>query len=375
MHAVEAADDEVVDHVHHRFGDRVLRAPGLEGIHPFLHHDVGDGLSFLHARHFVALFAIERTHLIGTLDRHDGHAVGAGVGLDDGEGLLVDPVLAVFDAGRRQHFFDVIGQALLARAFFEIDLAALAEDRIDEPWIDLDQVGEFRGDAVIVGEVIRLQALPPSERQRRGDGLFEVLQDRRQAAGEIVIEQHEAGIEVGYRNLVVPAHDRFECKTSSGGKFDGFRFAQIGQQRAEPHAQAGHGQDFDEGGEAFEVEKVTRVVLGNDQHATGARTDALERRLDCLHRQRLEGRVEIVEPGRKQVGVHRRQLETGIAQIHRTIKGRRGLQPLGTEPALDSGLVLQQVGFNLLQRPGQGRGQMWNGRPRVVTHGSLVLAS
>jgi hypothetical protein len=114
------------------------------------------------------------------------------------------------------------------------------------------------------------------------------------------------------------------------------------------------------------------VIFRNHQHAAGAGADAFERRLHRLHRERLEGRVEIVETAREQVGVHRRQLETGVAQVHGTIEGGGGLEPLGAEPALDAGLVLQQVGLDFQQRPGQGRGEVRDVRPSFVTHGSLA---
>ena len=117
------------------------------------------------------------------------------------------------------------------------------------------------------------------------------------------------------------------------------------------------------------------MIFRNHQHATGAGTDAIESRLHRLHRERPERRIEVIETAWEQIGVHRCELEAGIAQVHGTIEGSGGLLPLGAEPALDTGLVLQQMGLDFLQWPGQGRGQMRDGRPRFLTHGSLACVS
>ena len=75
VHAVEAADDEVVDHVDDRLGDGVVH--GLEGVDAFLHDHVVHLEAFLHHRHLVALLAVEPAHFRRVLHRHDAHAVGA----------------------------------------------------------------------------------------------------------------------------------------------------------------------------------------------------------------------------------------------------------------------------------------------------------
>ena len=114
VHAVEAAHHEVVDHVDDRLGDRVVH--GLEGVDAFLHHHLVHLQAFLHHRHLVALLAVQPAHLGGVLHRHDAHAVGAGVGLDDDERLLLDAVLPVLGADVVEDLGDVALEAFLALA-------------------------------------------------------------------------------------------------------------------------------------------------------------------------------------------------------------------------------------------------------------------
>src|SRR3990167_5487040 len=228
VYTVETADDVMADHVNHRFGHGVFCTPGLEGIHALLNHDVVHGLTFLEVRNPGSLFAIERTHLVGAFDCHDRHAVSAGIGLDDDEGFLVDAVFAVFDAHLGQYLIDIIGQAILAFAFFKIDFAAFAKNRIDQPRVQANNVRKFLDDLLIMREVSGLEPLPPTDRHVRDHRLLEVIQNGRQPARQVVVEQREAGIETGYRDLIVLPYQRFERDTPARGQIDGFRFMQIG---------------------------------------------------------------------------------------------------------------------------------------------------
>jgi hypothetical protein len=92
--------------------------------------------AFLDHRHLVALLAVEVLHFAGVLHRHDAHAVGAGIGLDDDEGLGLDAVFLVLGAHAVEQRVDVGGQAFLAGALVEIHLAADFELGIDQPGID-----------------------------------------------------------------------------------------------------------------------------------------------------------------------------------------------------------------------------------------------
>ncbi len=231
MHAVEAADDEVVHHVHHRLGHGVGIAPGLEGVDAFLHQHVGDRVTFLGVRHLGSLLAVEFAHLVGVLHRHDRHAVGAGVGLDHHEWLAVDVVLAVFAPDFRQHLVHVAGQAVLAGAMHEVDLAALAEYRVDEPGVDAQLRGKFLCNCAVMGEMPGLKPLVPAERQRRHDRLVdEAFEDRRAASREIVIKEYHAGFEVAHAHLVAAAGQGLEQKSTPRGQVHRPWLGQVRQQ-------------------------------------------------------------------------------------------------------------------------------------------------
>ena len=195
MHAVEAADHKTVEHVDHRLGHRILER--LEGRHALLHQHVGDGHTLLDHRHLVALLAVEADHLGRVLHAHHAHAVGAGVGLDHDEGRLVDAQLAVLGASALEHLAHGLGQTLLAGTRLEIHAAADAPEGVDHPRIDADEVGELGGDIVVETEVLALAAAVPAGLGRRHDGLVDATQDVRHAGGEVVVEQHHAGVEVG----------------------------------------------------------------------------------------------------------------------------------------------------------------------------------
>ena len=195
MHAVEAADDEAIDHVHHRLRDGVVDR--LERRHAFLDDDGGDGEALLHDGHLVALLAIQVADIVDAAHRHDAHAVRARVRLDDDERLLADPVLRIFGGDARKQLGDVGREAFLARPLMEIDLAARVEARVDEPRIDADQRGELLGHGRVRREVMRLFPVVPAGGQRRNHGLVDALQYRGRPGGKVVIEQHHARIEIG----------------------------------------------------------------------------------------------------------------------------------------------------------------------------------
>ena len=61
-----------------------------------------------------------------------------------------------------------------------------------------------------------------------------------------------------------------------------------------------------------------------------------------------------------QIGVHRRQLEAGVAQIHRAIERRRVLHPFEPEPAFDGWHRLQHALLQLVDRAVERGDQVWN---------------
>ena len=157
---VEATDDEVIDHVDHRLGDAVVQR--FKCIHPFLNQHFVDFEAFFHHRHFVALFAVQVAHIVDVFHRHNAHAVSAGIGFDDDERLVRNVVLLIFFFDLFQNFFDVGRQTILALLVGEIDLAAAREIRVDEPRIDIDQVGELASDTIVSGEMLRLAPRGPA---------------------------------------------------------------------------------------------------------------------------------------------------------------------------------------------------------------------
>ena len=69
----------------------------------------------------------------------------------------------------------------------------------------------------------------------------------------------------------------------------------------------------------------------------------------CTHSGRNDG-VEVVEAAGKEVRVDGRQLEAAVAQVHRRVEGDRVFQPLGAEPVLDLGALLEHDALEILER-------------------------
>ena len=69
----------------------------------------------------------------------------------------------------------------------EIHLATMREIRIDEPGIDVEQLGELIRHAVVSGEMLRLAPRGPACLQRRQNVLLQILQDVRNARGKVLV--------------------------------------------------------------------------------------------------------------------------------------------------------------------------------------------
>ena len=359
MHAVEAADDVAVDHVDDRFGDRLVER--LEGMHAFLDEHLGDFQAFLDHAHLVALLAVEGDHLVGVAHRHHAHAVGAGIGLDDDVRRLGDAVLLVFFLDDVEYGSDVGGQAFLALPFVEVDRAADREGRVDAPRVDADGYREIIGDLVVGREMVGFAAHRPAGVQRRQHVLFvETGEDLGNARREVVIEQDGTRLEAGDAEPVAVADQRFEQQLLAVRQVDRHRFDEIRDQRADAHVEPGLGEDGGDLGDVLQVELVARVVFRDQQQRARFRTEFLDGAHRGLHAERQEGRVEVVETAREEVGIDRRQLEAGVAQIDRGIKGRRVLLPLAAQPVFDLGAVFQELAFEFEEGAGEGGCQVWN---------------
>ena len=201
----------------------------------------------------------------------------------------------------------------------------------------------------------------PAGVQRRDQPLaVQTAQHLRHARRQVVVEQHRAGVEALHPQPAAMAHQRFKRQGGAVGQLQSGRRGDLGEQAAEAHLQPGEAQDRHQLGHVLQVELVAGVVFGNQQHPPRVGADALDRRLRGLHAQRQEGLVEIVEAAGKQVEVHRRQLEAGIAQIGGAIERRMSLQPAAAKPLLDGGALVEKMALQLKQGAGQGRGQVRN---------------
>ena len=56
VYTIKAADDEVIDHVNHGFGNTIIKT--FKCVHAFLDQHLVDFHALLHDGHFVALLAI-----------------------------------------------------------------------------------------------------------------------------------------------------------------------------------------------------------------------------------------------------------------------------------------------------------------------------
>jgi len=230
----------------------------------------------------------------------------------------------------------------------------------------------------IGGEVVRLQARRPAGMQRWQQGLHRVqaLERFGHAGGKIIVEQDGAGVEALQHQAIAVAFHRLQLEHRAIRQIDGERLGQVRDEAADAHRQAGLAQDVGQRRHVLQIEEVARVVLGYEQKTLRRRAHLFHRHARRLHRQGQEGRVEVVEAAGKQVGVHRRQLEAGVAQVDRGIERRGVFLPLQAEPVLDGGLRVEGLAFDVAQRTAERRSEVGNhvgaaGRMQtdIVIHG------
>ena len=152
MHAIKSADHVMINHIDHRLGHRLVDL--FKGIHPFLDQHIRDRQALLHHRHFIALLAVQPGDFAAILHRHDAHAVSACVGFDDDERILLHAILGIFDADFLQHNIHLRGETFLPDTLLKIDLIASGEIWVDQPRVDVEQLGEFVCNAIIRGEML-----------------------------------------------------------------------------------------------------------------------------------------------------------------------------------------------------------------------------
>ena len=182
--AVEAADDLAVDEIDDRLGGGGGGiSPGVAGVNAFLEDDFGDGFAAFGGGHAGALASVETLDILGAVYRHDPHAVGPGIGLDEDEGSLIHAVLPVFLANLIKQPLYVSSQAFFSFPLHEIDFAAILEEGVDEPGVEMKMLGKFRGYLPVVDEVFGFEAICPAEIQGRKHDRLAVLEDFRSPAG------------------------------------------------------------------------------------------------------------------------------------------------------------------------------------------------
>ncbi len=344
MHAVEASDHVAVHHVHDGLGHGFVHA--LAGQHAFLDDDVGHRLAVLDDGHLVACLAVERVEVLGVAHGHDAHAIGAVVGLDDDERLFVDAVFLVLAPDLGQLRIHGGAKGLDAGAFAEVQAFAVAEERMDEPGVDAQELAEALGHLLVALEMAALAAHSPAGMQGRQQVLLvQFLQDAWRAGGQVVVEQDGAGVEVLEPQAALVAHDRLQRDRVAVGQRDGGRLLDLRADGAHAHVEPGHVEDALQLDHVREVERVAAVVLGDDEEVARLGADLLDRGHGGLHGQRKHLGREVVPASGKEVGVHGRELETGIADVHRGVERRGVLHPLEPEPALDRGHGVEDALF------------------------------
>jgi len=209
--------------------------------------------------------------------------------------------------------------------------------------------------------VVGLAAHGPAGVQRRQHDLVaQALQDGRDASRQVVVEQDGTGVEAVQAEPVGGADERFEEQALAVGQVDVCRLVDFRQQGADPDSQAGLLEDGGNLRDVLQVELVARVVFRDEQQAAGFRTELLDGAHRCLHAERQEGRVQVIEAAGKQVGIDRCQLEAGIAQVARCVEGWRVFLPLAAQPVFDLRTGREEAAFQFEERPGQGGGEVRN---------------
>ena len=243
----------------------------------------------------------------------------------------------------------------------EVDAATDREGGVDAPGIDADFLGEAGGHFVISGEMIGFPPHGPAGMERRQHELLvEVAQDFRNACRKIVVEQDGARVETIESEAIFRADQRFEQQALAVRQFDRRRPGDFREQRAKADVQPGLAQDGGDLRDVLQVEQVARVVFRNQQQIARVRADLFDGDHRCLHAKRQKSGVQVVEAAGKQVGVDRRQLEAGIAQVARRIEGWRVLLPLRAQPLLDLRAAVEEAALEFEQGAGEGGRQVGN---------------
>jgi len=61
----------------------------------------------------------------------------------------------IFLLNRCEYLGNIISQALFSIALLEVDFSTTPELGINQPWIDVNDVGEFLGYTLVMGKMVR----------------------------------------------------------------------------------------------------------------------------------------------------------------------------------------------------------------------------
>jgi hypothetical protein len=238
--------------------------------------------------------------------------------------------------------------SLMPYSLYFLRILASSVEGIDHPRVDVDQLAELLGHLVVGGQVVALAADRPAGVHRRQQRLLvDVFQDGRHAGRQIVVEQDGAGIEILQPDAapVGGAHQRLDHQHVAVGQSQRRRLGDFRGQRTEPHVQAGLAENLHQARDVLQVMRIARVRFGNQQQVAGVRAIFVDRGHGRLHRQRQHLGCKIVKTTRKQVGIDRRQLVAGVAQVDRAVERRGVLLPFHAEPAFDGRRGLEDFLF------------------------------
>ena len=209
--------------------------------------------------------------------------------------------------------------------------------------------------------MVALAAHRPARMQRRQQVLLvQVFQDAGRAGRQVVVEQDGAGVEVLQPDAPARAHHGLQGDGVATRQLDHRVLLHFGTDGAHAHIQPGHVEDALQLHQIAQIREVARVVLGNDEQVARLGADLLDRCHGRLDRQRQHRGREVVPASRKQIGVHGRELEPGVADIHRGVERRRVLHPFQPEPPFGGRHGVDDTLFKLVDGPGEGRDKVRN---------------
>ena len=220
----------------------------------------------------------------------------------------------------------------------------MVEKGLQKPGVQAQQLAEALADLVVGLEVPALAAHMPASMQRRQQQLpLQVFEDARDAGAEVIVDQDGAGIEVPQPDPVAAPEQRLQSECAPIRQRQRRGLGDVRVKGAYPYLQTSVAQDALQLRHVLQVEAIAGVVFRHQQQPAGLRRSPLQRQACGLRRRRQHLGREVVPAAGIQVGVHGRELEARVADVHRAVEDRGVLRPLQAEPALDRRRRVQNV--------------------------------